>query len=152
MKYLCTNCSYIYDEALWDNQESVEAGTFFDELDEYFSCPVCWESKESFHEIKEEVLWAYDMNNLSWLEIEHLPKVDVVNKKAIVNISHPMVEWHHISSISIFDEYWDLVLEEFLDPTKEARIEFDISDLDDFEIRASCTQHGIWTSWMIENN
>ena len=151
MKYLCTNCSYIYDEALWDSQEDIKAWTLFDEMSEYFSCPVCGETSESFHEIKEEVLYADDMNHLSWLEAEHIPKVDIVDWKAIVNISHPMVESHYISSISLFDEYGDLVIEEFLDPNKEAKIEFDVSDLDEFEVRARCSDHGTWGSGMIEN-
>ncbi len=30
MKYLCVNCNYIYDEAIWDSWEGIEAGTKID--------------------------------------------------------------------------------------------------------------------------
>ena len=38
----------------------------------------------------------------------------------------------------IYDEYGDLIEEKFLNHNLEAEIEFDISYIDDFEIRARC--------------
>lgn len=45
MKYLCTVCGYIYDEAV----ESIP----FNELPEDYVCPLCGADKEAFKLIEE---------------------------------------------------------------------------------------------------
>lgn len=41
MRFLCVNCSYIYDEALGDIAEDIEPGTPVDGIGEDISCPGC---------------------------------------------------------------------------------------------------------------
>ena len=55
MRYLCVGCNYIYNEDLWDKTEAIKAWTKFEELWDNFVCPVCWEYKDMFQEIKEEI-------------------------------------------------------------------------------------------------
>lgn len=149
MRYLCTNCNYIYDESIWDKEEEIKAWTKLDNLWDNFSCPVCWELAEEFHEIKEEVNYI-DENNLLWIEMEHFINININIKNWNLRVDiwkwdfHPSWEEHRISSISLYDEYWDLIEEKFLMVWEEPVVEFDISDLDDFEIRTRCSLHWVW--------
>lgn len=155
MIYSCWNCRYIYDESLWDEKEWISQWTLFSELWYDWICPICWWEQELFIEIKEEVLTADDIDNMTDLELSHMPKLTVDEWKLLVEIGydeHPMVEWHYISVISLLDEYWDIVSEEFLDLWKKPEIIFDISDLDMYEVRVKCNSHWLWTSWLIENS
>ena len=70
MKYACTNCWYVFDEALWDEVEWVENWTKIDCLD---CCPVCLEN-DSFFQIKEEVIYV-DENTIDKVEREHLIEI-----------------------------------------------------------------------------
>jgi desulfoferrodoxin (superoxide reductase-like protein) len=63
-----------------------------------------------------------------------------------------MVEWHYIYSISLFDEYWDLIEEKLLNIWEKPKAIFDVSYLDDFEIRTKCNLDWLWSSWLIKNN
>ena len=63
MKYACTSCWYVFDEALWDEVEWVENWTKIDCLD---CCPVCLEN-DSFFQIKEEVIYV-DENTIDKVE------------------------------------------------------------------------------------
>jgi len=155
MKYLCTNCNYIYDEAIWDEKENIIAWTLFEEFQYDFVCPNCWETKDYFMEVKEEILEAQDKNFLSPLEKIHVPKITLIDWKAIVEVweqEHPMIEWHYIYSISLYDEYWDLIEEKLLNIWEKPKVIFDISSLDDFEIRSKCNLDGLWSSWLIKNS
>jgi len=51
---------------------------------------------------------------------------------------------HRILSIWLFDEYWDLVEEKFLNVDDDSVVTFDNYDLDDIEIRVRCSKHGIF--------
>ncbi|USN59246.1 MAG: hypothetical protein H6767_04135 [Candidatus Peribacteria bacterium] len=55
-----------------------------------------------------------------------------------------MLDEHRISSISLYDEYGDMVEELFLQPEVVAEASFDVSDMDEFEIRVRCNLHGVW--------
>ncbi|MBQ5810070.1 MAG: rubredoxin [Clostridia bacterium] len=48
MKYICEVCGWEYDEALGDDDLSIEAGTKFEDLPEDFTCPLCGVGKEDF--------------------------------------------------------------------------------------------------------
>ena len=47
MKYECV-CGYIYDEAAGDPENSIPAGTKWDDLPDDFACPVCGLGKDGF--------------------------------------------------------------------------------------------------------
>mgnify|MGYP003987563269 CR=1 FL=1 len=139
MKYLCVNCNYIYDKAFWDKQENIEIWT------ELEKCPVCLEYNV-FHWIEEEVNYI-DINTLWPLEIDHFPDVKITENKLKViiwNEIHPMWEEHRIASVSLYDEYSDLIEEKYLEMETEAVTEFYFDDLDEFEIRVKCSLHGVW--------
>jgi desulfoferrodoxin (superoxide reductase-like protein) len=139
MKYLCVNCNYVYDKSMWDSEENIEIWT------ELEKCPVC-EEYDSFQWIEEEINYIDD-DSLGALEIDHFPEVTIKNDKLIVSVGneiHPMWEWHRIASISLYDEYWDLIEEKYLELETEANAEFNFDDLDEFEIRVKCSIHWIW--------
>lgn len=147
MKYCCMGCRYTYDEALGDPSEWIEAGTDFFSMQDYFVCPVCGEGPDSFEIEKEDVLYAEDKFNLDPLERQHIPHIEILWDTAIVKIwvdQHPMIEEHYIISIGLYDDYGDLVEEEFLSPDTSNELHFDISSFDSFEVRAKCNLHGIW--------
>ena len=139
MKYLCTECNYVFDNDVWDREEEIE---IWAELEK---CPVC-EEYNSFQWIEEEINYIDD-NNLGALEIDHVPEVEIRDGRLIVTVAneiHPMWEWHRIASVSLYDEYWDLIKTNYLELENEAVTEFEFDDLDEFEIRVKCSIHGIW--------
>ncbi len=147
MRYLCTNCNYIFDEGLWDRDSEIDAGTSFESLGDYYHCPVCDEGAEAFHEIKEEVNYIDGPHTRDPLEIDHYIEAEVKNGKlrvAIGNEIHPMGDSHSITSIALYDEYWDLVEEKFLPMDEEPVVEFDFDDLWEYEVRCQCSLHGAW--------
>ena len=155
MIYSCTWCRYIYDEAIWDEKENIKQWTLFNELEYDWICPICWEDKDNFMEVNEEILTVEDIDNMTELEATHLPVITIDLDSVLVevwHVEHSMVEWHFISSVWLYDEYWDIVFEEFLDIWKKPEIVFDISDLDSFEIRVKCNVHWLWSSWLINND
>ena len=155
MKYLCTNCNYLYNESLWDLWEGIEAWTTIDNMIWKRTCPSCEWSMEDFQNIKEEVLYAENSENLSPFELKHIPKINFLDndkiKVVVWETIHPMEEEHFISSIILYDEYGDLVEEVFLTYDEKQEVVFDIWGLDDFEVRASCNLHWLWSSWIIKN-
>jgi len=143
MKYICTNCNYIFDEFI------DEADDVINKVDNDTMCPAC-EEYDTFQWIDEEVNYAQDIDNLELHELEHIPQIELIDKdnqiiKVFVwKMEHPMWIEHRLYSISLYDEYWDLVLEEFLAKEASPEAEFDISWLDDYEIRVKCSTHGVW--------
>ncbi len=139
MKYLCTNCNYIYDSAFWDREEEIEVWEVLDQ------CPVC-EEFDTFHGIDEEVNYIED-DIMDSVELEHFPEVSIEWDKLIVVVwweVHPMWEDHRIASVSLYDEYGDLIEEKYLEMENEAKVEFDFDDLDEYEIRVKCSLHWVW--------
>jgi len=52
-KYICDVCGYIYDPAVVDPENGVEAGTSFDHIPEDWLCPLCGVGKEDFSEYED---------------------------------------------------------------------------------------------------
>ena len=48
MKYVCTVCGYIYDEAAGEPGSGIEAGTKWEDVPEDFVCPLCGVGKDQF--------------------------------------------------------------------------------------------------------
>lgn len=139
MKYLCINCNYIYDEAFWDKEENIE---IWEELNQ---CPIC-EEYDTFQWIEEEINYIND-DDLTWLEIDHFPEVEIKENKIFVTVwneIHPMWPEHRIAAVSLYDEYWDLIKVNYLELETEAITEFDFDNLDEFEIRVKCSVHWMW--------
>ena len=49
-KYVCDVCGWVYDEAVGDPENGIAAGTKFEDLPEYFECPLCGVGKDNFSE------------------------------------------------------------------------------------------------------
>lgn len=139
MKYFCTECSFSYDGDLWDRDEWIEAGKLLEQ------CPWC-EEYDTFQWVEEEVNYIIN-DNLEALEIDHIPEIEIKQWKLIVTVAnemHPMWDSHRIASVSLYDEYGDLIMTNYLELDNEAVTEFDFDDLDEFEIRVKCSQHWVW--------
>ena len=50
MKYVCTVCGYVYDEAAGDPGNGIPAGTKWEDLPADYECPLCGVGKEEFEE------------------------------------------------------------------------------------------------------
>lgn len=48
MKYVCTVCGYVYDEAIGDADSGLAAGTKWADIPETWVCPVCGVGKDQF--------------------------------------------------------------------------------------------------------
>ncbi len=48
MRWICTNCGYIYDPATGDTVGGIAPGTSFDDLPDDWVCPVCYANKDRF--------------------------------------------------------------------------------------------------------
>ena len=52
-KYICTACDHIYDPAISDADNGIEAGTAFEDLPDDWECPDCGVGKEDFEPYEE---------------------------------------------------------------------------------------------------
>lgn len=52
-KYLCTTCSYVYDEAEGDPDSGIAPGTRFEDLPDDWCCPECGVDKSFFEPMDE---------------------------------------------------------------------------------------------------
>ncbi len=50
MKYVCTVCGWVYDEAEGYPEGGIPAGTAWSEVSEDFECPLCSVGKDLFEE------------------------------------------------------------------------------------------------------
>lgn len=156
MRFLCTNCGHIYDESLWEIELDIEPGTCIDEIQEDVHCPVCDGSFDDFSVIEDEIIYVDNPEKLTHIEREHLPRIvyqDLQRVEVCVGEEeelHPSGEDHRIGAIYLVDDEWHIVEEVFIMPDEDPVAEFDISGLDVFEIRASCNQHWLWSTWLIE--
>lgn len=48
MKYVCTLCGWVYDEAEGAPDYGIEPGTKFEDVPVDFTCPLCGASKDQF--------------------------------------------------------------------------------------------------------
>lgn len=146
MKHFCTNCNYIYDEMIWEIGDWIEYGTKLENMQDTFICPSCFEGIEYFQEIIPHIHNLDNEKDFIWIEIEHIPKIEFLDEESIkIEVNHPDEESHFLWNIGIYDEYEDLVYEEFFKPWEPAYLEYDISDLDNFEIRTQCSLHGVFS-------
>lgn len=152
MKYTCTECGYVYDEAKGEPNDDIAPWTKMEDLWEYFTCPGCYTDASSFIAAKEEISYPMDIHNLNSLEKEHLIRYEIENNELNVRIGEPehvMGEDHYISSISLLDERGEVIEEKFLAPDDAPEVMFDLDYLDTFEIVCRCTQHWLWGSGKI---
>jgi len=49
-KWVCTVCGYVYDPAVGDLVNGIQAGTAFEDLPDTWVCPECGVDKEMFEE------------------------------------------------------------------------------------------------------
>jgi len=153
MKHLCVNCGYIYDEMIGEVEDWISQWSKLEDIRETFICPSCFESSENFQEITPHIHSLDDEKDLLGIEAEHIPKVEFLEDWFIkIEVNHPSEESHFLWNIWIYDEYGDLVYEEFFKPWNPAYLEFDISDLDNFEIRTSCSLHWIFSKKISNEN
>jgi len=52
-KYKCLLCGYIYDPAVGDPDNGVEAGTAFEDLPDDWVCPDCGAGKDEFELVED---------------------------------------------------------------------------------------------------
>lgn len=50
MKYVCSICGYVYDEATGAPEEGIAPGTTWDNVPADFTCPLCGVGKDAFQE------------------------------------------------------------------------------------------------------
>ena len=50
MKYVCTVCGFIYDEAAGDPDNGVAPGTAWADVPEAYLCPLCGVGKDMFEQ------------------------------------------------------------------------------------------------------
>lgn len=50
MKYVCSVCGYVYDEAAGEPDAGIAPGTAWADVPDDFVCPVCGVGKDSFNE------------------------------------------------------------------------------------------------------
>lgn len=50
MKYVCSVCGYVYDEAVGEPDAGIAPGTAWADVPDDFVCPVCGVGKDSFNE------------------------------------------------------------------------------------------------------
>jgi len=46
--WICTICEYVYDPFVGDIDNGIEAGTSFEDLPDYWTCPSCGLDKDIF--------------------------------------------------------------------------------------------------------
>lgn len=150
LKYHCTNCSYIYSPYLWDPEREIEPVTFFEDLDDFWNCPSCQSNKDDFVEIKENIQELTSLDNMIPQEENHTPFYFVDSNRIYVKVwwENETFIWdenHFIEYVWIFDENEDVVDTVFLPEIDEDWfLEFELPDLDFFEVRASCNLHWVW--------
>ncbi len=127
-----------------EKNDDIAPGTRYDDN---FACPGC-DEYGTFQVIEEEVNMIDETNDEEFMELLHIPVRQILpNGKLQVRVwrePHPMGDDHRITTIALHDEYGDVVEEKFLDEHDEASAEFDIDDLDEYEIRIRCSLHGTW--------
>lgn len=50
-KHRCTKCSFIYNSEIGYPDDNIAPGTLFEELPEYWVCPLCGAAKKFFKEV-----------------------------------------------------------------------------------------------------
>jgi len=151
MKYHCAYCNYIYNEFLWEEELNINKITLFQKLPDYFCCPNCWWIKDDFIQLKEEILYPFDIHNLTLLESIHFPKYKIKNDIIKIEVNdHISEEDHFIYKIWIYEPNWEIIEEKTLIYNKKNTIKFDLDYIDEFEIRVHCSKDWIFSTWLIK--
>ncbi len=50
MKYVCSVCGYVYDEAVGEPENGIEPGTVWSQVPADYTCPLCGVDKTQFEE------------------------------------------------------------------------------------------------------
>ena len=50
-KYECSACGYVYDPEVGDPDGGIAPGTAFEDIPEYWVCPVCGLGKDAFEQV-----------------------------------------------------------------------------------------------------
>ena len=56
MKFICQLCGYVYDSKKGDPENEIEPGTYFEEIDDSWTCPLCGASKEDFEKVIDDYI------------------------------------------------------------------------------------------------
>ena len=148
MKFACAGCMYAYDESIWEPAVGIDAGTHFDDLWDEFYCPQCEGNKIHFSLLEQEINYPLDYEELTGLESEHFPifidKEEDWVKVQVGERIHESHEEHYVSSVTIYDEYEEMIEEKVLLSSEEAIVEFDVDHSEIYEIRVNCISHGLW--------
>jgi rubredoxin len=51
-KWMCSNCGYVYDEALGDKAGGIAPGTKWDDVPDNWVCPECGARKSDFQMVE----------------------------------------------------------------------------------------------------
>ncbi len=149
-KAVCTLCHFLYDSRLGLPDSGIASGTpFWIADDSIFMCPQCGGSKDIFIEVEESIIEVEDPNDLTELESEHVPIYTVEDETLVVRVwqagvEHPQDRDHMIEWIEVRDEYGEVVDRVYFGISDEITASFSIDTEDDFEVYASCSEHGIW--------
>lgn len=154
MQYQCTNCFYVYDENLWEPDADIEANTSFLDLPDSFYCPNCFSSKEDFISPKEEIIYL-DKDSSTIVEAIHYPKMNIVWDELEFEIweePHPVTPEHFIKKVALFDNVGDILEEKKFNSKTKPAWKFDLSYLDEFEIRVYCNHDWVFSTGILERN
>lgn len=151
MKYFCSNCSYFYDEIIWDVDLWIEPGISFDSLPNDFFCPFCDTHKDDFVLLESEIYYISDIYNMTNLEKIHMPEYEISWDILKYNLEHDVKPDHFISKIELYDDSWDLVDTHFFwKDSYEISWVFDLDYVDWFEFRVYCVKEWIFSSWVLK--
>lgn len=150
MKYFCSNCSYFYDELLWDVDLWIEPGSSFDSLPNDFFCPFCGTHKDDFVLLQDEIYYISNTNFMTELEKIHFPEYSISWNTLKYIINHDINKDHFISKVELYDDSQGLIdVHFFWKDSKEISWSFDIEYVDWFEFRIYCIKEWIFSSWII---
>lgn len=149
MKYICTECNFIYDENLGLPEEGISPQTDFEDLWSEFNCPLCYSSNENFFPLQEEIIYFEDVENLSSLEASHYPFYEIKDDIIRINFSDwEREEDDEIIKCVLLDEYGDIITESSLN--EDLEFEYEISDFSSIEILVVCTWHWTFSTGLID--
>ena len=148
MRYICTNCNFIYDDNIWIPEEGIAPQSFFI-MGENFVCPSCFWEKDWMYELSEEIIYFENIDNLSELESLYYPNYVIDKDKKVLSISFSELDSHNwalISKVVLLDEYNDII---DISSDCEDEISFDISTIDSFKILIHSQNHWLFSTWLI---
>ena len=93
MRYFCTDCAYIYDEAFWEEELGFWSWVKMENISDFY-CPSCESGGEAFQPIIEEVLYAENNEHLSTIEKEHIPHILYIDYKEGRNLYRGRISFY----------------------------------------------------------